>query len=489
MVTGLGLQAIAPERFAAAGASFRALADRLARRAEEVARAQGQLGLDWSGPAALAALDRCALLAGRLRQAADVALRCDQALCELAEQVRRARDQLAREQNPHEAARRLASAVPVVDAADLACAARLRELATFFRRTGTAVRTPVTCTVDASPTDVAAWWAALPQPARRWLVAHHPRLIGGLDGVPAADRDAANRVLLRIEWERLLVRRANATPDEASAIDAHLAGIAAIEARLADPERPRAYLLYLSTEDDGQAVVAIGNPDHATDVITYVPGAGARLSRVEVEIRRADALAQAATKAAPDHQVSSIAWLGYDAPDGAQAVFAQSAHAAEPALRRFAAGLRATHDGPPSHNTLLGHSYGSLVIGVTARDGGLDADELVFVGSPGVGAGRVSGLKFPAEHVWSSTAAADPIQRFAPGLGQLLVDFGASLVSPTHLPIGDPHPDLLLWHGTNPSTRLFGARVFASGDGGHSSYWQGIALENIARIAVGLTPQ
>jgi pimeloyl-ACP methyl ester carboxylesterase len=192
---------------------------------------------------------------------------------------------------------------------------------------------------------------------------------------------------------------------------------------------------------------------------------------------------------APQRQVSVVAWLGYDPPDGIGAVMAQAGHDAQPALDAFADGLRATHDGDRSHNTLLGHSYGSLVAGVTARDRGLDADDLVFVGSPGVGVDRAADLGLSPAAVWSSTAANDPIQRFAPGWGQLALVVAQNAISPLSASYGDARPDLLLWHGLNPSTPTFGGNVFASDpDGGHTGYWRGSALANIARIALDLNP-
>ncbi|MEK8109345.1 alpha/beta hydrolase [Micromonospora sp. M12] len=45
---------------------------------------------------------------------------------------------------------------------------------------------------------------------------------------------------------------------------------------------------------------------------------------------------------------------------------------------------------------MLGHSYGSLVVGVAAREHGLAADALVFVGSPGVGVSHAAELGVPS---------------------------------------------------------------------------------------------
>jgi hypothetical protein len=349
----------------------------------------------------------------------------------------------------------------------------------------------------ATPASVAAWWAGLAEPQREWLIADRPDLVGPLDGVPAVDRDAANRLRLAVERERLTGLRRDTVAAGGEPldpvrtarlawIDGQLRGADAIEARLADGVLPRAYLLDVSTDADGRAVIAVGNPDHATDVLTYVPGMGSGLPGVGLLVNRADAMADATAGLGPQHQVAVVAWLGYDPPDGGGAVLADAAQRAEGSLGSFTDGLRASHEGPPSHNTVLGHSYGSLVAGVTARDRGLDTDELVFVGSPGVGVDEADDLRMDDGHVWASTAANDPVQRYAPGLGQLAMDTINDALRPFSATYGDAKPDVFLWHGLNPDAGLFGARVFASDpDGGHNGYWQGLGLDNIARIAVG----
>jgi len=168
----------------------------------------------------------------------------------------------------------------------------------------------------------------------------------------------------------------------------------------------------------------------------------------------------------------------------------RAAHVSEAPLDSFADGLRATHVGDRSHNTVLGHSYGSLVAGVTARDRGLDADELVLIGSPGVGVDRAAQLHgVPAGHVWAAAAANDPVQRFAPGIGQVAVDALNNLRHPFSAHYGDATPDVFLWHGRNPAHEGFGAHIFAADPaGGHSGYWQGVALDAIARITLGAYP-
>ncbi|MFC6015274.1 alpha/beta hydrolase [Plantactinospora solaniradicis] len=84
-------------------------------------------------------------------------------------------------------------------------------------------------------------------------------------------------------------------------------------------------------------------------------------------------------------------------------------------MRHFQSGLRVTHEGDSSHNVVLGHSYGTTVIGQTASEqAGLNADDLVLVASPGAEVGGAKDLNItggdPTKHVWATTAKNDFIQ-------------------------------------------------------------------------------
>ena len=53
---------------------------------------------------------------------------------------------------------------------------------------------------------------------------------------------------------------------------------------------------------------------------------------------------------------------------------------------------------------MLGHSYGSVVVGVTARDHGLAADSVVFVGLARASASTTAADLGVPRRVWASTA-------------------------------------------------------------------------------------
>jgi pimeloyl-ACP methyl ester carboxylesterase len=83
------------------------------------------------------------------------------------------------------------------------------------------------------------------------------------------------------------------------------------------------------------------------------------------------------------------------------------------------------------HVTLVGHSYGSLAVGLALRRG-LAAGDVVFVGSPGVGVSSVSELGMTGEHVFVGETPSDAV-----------ADLG--------------------WFGRDPSWPEFGASVLPTG--------------------------
>lgn len=170
--------------------------------------------------------------------------------------------------------------------------------------------------------------------------------------------------------------------------------------------------------------------------------------------------------------------------EDAQVASTADAQGAAPPLDSFAAGLAATHD--PSfiaHTVMLGHSYGSLVVGEAAvRAPGKLADDLAFVGSPGVGVNKAADLGVPAAHVFVGTAANDPVPDLPPA-------------DPVDWFSGSAH------FGTNPAFPQFGARDFYVNPGNpvtvtdpigaHSQYWDrnSASLKNLAHIVDGQVGQ
>ncbi|MEV4533605.1 alpha/beta hydrolase [Asanoa sp. NPDC049518] len=517
-----------PARWRAAGAAWARLAADVGRRAAELGAVAGRVSDGWRGAAGSAAGGHVRALRAPLVAARLAFVETDQVLAGFASALTRARGMLAaavagaapahveidrmgrtapdvsvtgidRVAALHAADRvgtEIVVALAAATNADRETAAALDRLAAAAGAGWPTAPPRHRPAAGASPRSVREWWAGLTSAERRWLLVHEPLHVGRLDGVPVAARDQANRALLA-GWRADLVReRAEAVrtamPRHA-AVSASLrlvgliSGIDAVDARLSAETGERAYLLSLVPEGDGRVVLALGDPDRADNVLAYVPGMTADLTAVRDDLARTEAMSARAATVDPAQRTSTVLWLDYDAPSHlGEAVFATRAHDAGPGLHRFAEGLRATHEGPPAHQTVLGLSYGSLTVGATASSTGLSADNLIFVGSPGVGVDHASALGLPASRVWSTTAADDPIAYLAPGWQEPFNRLGAELANPFR-PDLRPHPNEDLWFGPNPSNPDFGAQVFTSDPGGHSGYWRADndALTDIARIALG----
>jgi hypothetical protein len=347
-----------------------------------------------------------------------------------------------------------------------------------------------------TPAQVGAYWAGLSLEQRTELIRDRPTEIGNLDGIPTEARDQANRITLNREIARYEgkqqglqaqldqlppfgVRVSPTTGDLRKDLTAQLSGVTArldalhaINTRLTAPGPRPAYLMGFQPDAgrNGKAIVAVGNPDTADNVVTFVPGADATLNTLSGDLQRSDQIADSASNAAPDKQTAVVTWLGYDAPQSPlEAADHSYADAAEVSLRDFQDGLRVTHQSAPSRNTVLGYSYGSTVVGQTARDQPLNADALIFVGSPGVGVDNVEGLHRPPGTVYSTTSDADVIRW-------------------THSPLFGILADEL---GPDPSAPEFGAHVFhADPAGGHGDYFNtgNPSHDNFGLIAVGKEP-
>ena len=361
----------------------------------------------------------------------------------------------------------LRAALAIAARADDVAAERLAEIegATRLPALPPGAERPA-CT--ATPAEVRRWWAALSPAERQWLLVTEPGWLAPLDGIPAADRDAANRLLL----DELRAEAGRGTGDAT-----HRHTLDALADRLDDDHGTRAYLLRLDLREEGRVVLALGDPDRADNVVTHVPGMTAELARFDGELTRAERVADRATELSPAASTSAVLWLDYDAPDFVdEAASARRAEAGAPGLRRFQDGLRA---GSPARQTVIGHSYGSLVVGKAATSG-FTADNVVFVGSPGVGVDAARDL---TGRVWATTSRSDIIQYAAPAPAAFARDL---MVAPAFPAVGLPERDL--WFGHNPSDPAFGAHTFASSPGaGHLGYWDrgSPSLDKLAAIALG----
>ncbi len=481
----LRLRVTDPQRWHAHARAWRQWADMAGHLAAEFGPQLATLRVAWAGAAAHAAIEQLGQIRLRLVLFRLLCWQADQVLSEFAAALERAKSLLTPTTTTEPAA------LSVAAHADATAAELLRFTPSPFPLIAPAALPDC----SATPATVRNWWQQLAPAQQRLLLATEPGWLASLDGIPTADRDAANRLLLDDQRARLDQEIAEAPRSDRDRLRGLRRGLDALADRLDEPGSPRAYLLRLDLAGDGRTVVAFGDPDRASNVLTYVPGMTAELASSADELTHAERVAVRAAQLDPTTATSTVLWLDYDAPNFVdEAASSRQAVAAAPGLRRFQEGLRATHVGAPARQTVLGHSYGSLVVGEAAATAGppLATDNIVFVGSPGVGVRSADALHLSTGHVWSSTARCDVIQYAALAPNTLARD----LLTAATVPVVGPllafgRPARELWFGPNPSDPAFGARVFASQpDAGHLGYWDPgrPALDALTAITLGRDP-
>ena len=201
---------------------------------------------------------------------------------------------------------------------------------------------------------------------------------------------------------------------------------------------------------DGLAVEVLGHLATAERIVVLVPGVDTRLRDFDRGLggvaRRAPAVQARAVydelrATGPGARVAVVAWLGYDPPDGLSLDSARDLRARTGAaqLTDFVRTLP-----PQAAVTLLGHSYGALVVGLATPHLPRVTD-VVALGAPGMGVATAADLG--GARVWSALAADDWIRRIP------------------QVRIGH------LGHGRRPSAPAFGALPLpTAGVSGHDGY-------------------
>lgn len=315
--------------------------------------------------------------------------------------------------------------------------------------------------------------------------------IANRDGMPATDRDYYNRLALPEQLKSAQDAQANADalkaahPDWANgegtpmiprpgsppavmdkfreykdwqaqytaATDGakHLSDLQAVDKTVTGFPDRKLLLLDMTSGEQAHAAVAIGNPDTASHVSVTAPGLnttvhGALPSMAsEATNLRAEAIRQLeATPGRELDDVSTIAWIGYDAPqvpgwdekgaslEGAWGVSHDDlAKAGAHDLAGFYDGLKVSHEGVPAELTAIGHSYGSLTTGLALQEpGNHGVTDAIFYGSPGIEATTPAQLQLGDGHVFTMETPDDPIQGvydsrpILDGLGALPPPFG-----------------------------------------------------------------
>lgn len=224
-------------------------------------------------------------------------------------------------------------------------------------------------------------------------------------------------------------------------------------------------LLAYDPRGDGRAIEVFGSLSTARHIAILVPGTGWDLDKLLEGSRNADpvqgAQALRAQMAAldPSARTAVVVWLGYDAPEHID----RQTFRSERAITGARALVSFVHTLPrQAQLTLIGHSYGTVVLG-RAAPSLPEVSDLVALASPGMDADSVADLGTGAR-VWAARASGDPIW-LTPDVR--VAGYG---------------------HRADPVSPEFGATVFRTGAiHGHNEYYRpgSESVLNLARIILG----
>ncbi|WP_328989936.1 alpha/beta hydrolase family protein [Kribbella sp. NBC_01245] len=254
-----------------------------------------------------------------------------------------------------------------------------------------------------------AYFASLAPGDARELAERYPDHVGSLDGVPVELRYYANRLRIDAERNRLTAlpkpskdeRKRLATLNEMLTPTRSL-GVDPATGKRVVVEQYRQFLSVDPTRD-GCAVEVLGDLDNARQVAVLVPGMGNDLETLRSQADRAHTLK---VEAGPG--TAAVLWMDYDSPDGVlEAASKQDAWDAISGFRRFQAGLD-TELLPEASTTVIGHSYGTTVVG-QALLRGARFDRVVLTGSPGISREVTSAAELvpPGIQVFAARAPGD----------------------------------------------------------------------------------
>ncbi|MEW2479952.1 alpha/beta hydrolase [Mycobacterium sp. NPDC049093] len=280
----------------------------------------------------------------------------------------------------------------------------------------------------------ARWWSSLEPDQQQTLIDAYPARIGNAEGIPPTDRDAANRLAIRRFQNHVqskIDRGVRPSDNElknllrVNRLDAGLqrmgneAAEAGLDAPLVLAFDPPAF------GGDGRAIVSFGADPYTADSVSWlVPGFATTIDKLEVNMRNALNHAQSTLRADPGLAATSIAWIGYDAPNGSAAgrvvghgLARRGGEILYNDIQAFNAS-RNTLAGDGSQfrgNHIFAHSYGSTTASYAGADGRLKRDitTVTLAGSPGTGPIRhASGFGLDPGNVYVASSSLDPVTGF-----------------------------------------------------------------------------
>lgn len=289
-----------------------------------------------------------------------------------------------------------------------------------------------------TPAQHADWWKSLPAETRSALATAPPPWLGNMDGIPAAVRHTAN--VNRIDDERASLQ-AQATQLQ-RAVDKPRGGPGAdlvrsryerqleqVQGKLTSLDnvekvmgQGNRQLLVLDTSGERtKAAVGIGDVDTAKHVSVFTPGMDSSVEHGSLRDydRSMTQLQHEAERQSLRYgdggEVSTVTWLGYEAPQLSETMEPSDSVARSSAAERgsedladFYRGINESRPDDP-HLVAMGHSYGSTTTGYALQEEGTGVDAAVTMGSPGLGTGPLEQLNVPDDRTYNLESDWDPV--------------------------------------------------------------------------------
>ncbi|GLE50541.1 putative alpha/beta hydrolase [Mycobacterium montefiorense] len=285
------------------------------------------------------------------------------------------------------------------------------------------------------------WWKSLTKEQQGRLIAQHPADLGNLNGIPVVARSQVNMAVMNDDLHRVehLVNNGVSVNDVLSNPGNY--GLSPAEVnRYTNASRskeglaksaeavdlwnrhPDIFLVRYQPDafgGEGVAAIAMGNPDTAAHTAILVKGLGSGVYEGTLANPDGVRLYDETTRAAGGKPTSVVMWIGYDAPNNVTDPGLYEPNMARTGGQLLASDVNAfavTHEGAPTHMTVVGHSYGSTVVSDAAAGYGMHSNDVVLVGSPGTDLAH-SAADFhlsPGGHLYVGAASGDAVT-WSPG--------------------------------------------------------------------------
>lgn len=261
------------------------------------------------------------------------------------------------------------------------------------------------------------------------FLASHLRLVAARDRLQAAvDAGTANDH----ERTRLATVRELLKPVSTAELDA--------SGNVIEVQRYRRFWS-VDPEGQGRAVEVLGELERARNLAVLAPGMGNDLESFSGQADRGEAIRH---EAGPGTAV--LVWLDYDSPQGIREAMSKAAALkAGPRLADFLTSLD-TVKLPEAKVTLIGHSYGSDVVGQALLNGARP-DRVVLTGSPGIDkhVDEASDLVAPPTRLYVERAPGDYVS-YSQWHGPDPAGFADAIRMATNDPLANDTAISVHWH-------------------------------------------